>query len=219
MLRELAALVVATERGSRLRVAVDGVDCSGKTTLADRLAEAIRPDRPVVRASIDGFHLPRAIRYRHGRESPEGCYRDTFDLTALRERLLEPFAGGQPCETAVFDLTTDRPVNGSAVQPAPDAVLVVDGVFLQRPELAGAWDLVVHLQVGDDEVLRRAAVRDGLEALRLYRSRYLPAHRLYEAECAPAVSADVVVDNTDATRPVVARWSPPQGSPDGTLTP
>ena len=123
---------------------------------------------------------------------------------ALRSVLLEPFARGEPVRTAVFDLLADAPVEVSPLVPPVDAVLVVDGVFLQRPELAGCWDLVVHLVVSDEEVVRRARLRDAGhpdEIERKYRVRYLPAHENYRAECLPAGSADVVIDNNDPTRP------------------
>jgi len=63
-----------------LRVGIDGVDGAGKTTFADELAAALAPfGRPVIRAGVDGFHHPRAVRYRRGRESPEGFFRDSYD--------------------------------------------------------------------------------------------------------------------------------------------
>lgn len=208
VLDRLADLVAATRPGDRVRVAVDGVDTSGKTTLADRLTELVTERRPVARASVDSFHHPRAERYRRGRDSAEGCYDDTFDLPALRERLLQPFAVGAPYVCAVFDHTLDEPVD-AAPQTAPaGAALLVDGVFLQRPELP-PWDLVVHLQVPDEEVLRRAVLRDAgdpAEVERLYRTRYLPAQRLYEQRCRPAERAQVVLDHRDPTQPVVLSW-------------
>ena len=46
-------------------VAVDGVDGAGKTTFCDELASVLRAQgRAVVRASVDDFHHPRAIRWR-----------------------------------------------------------------------------------------------------------------------------------------------------------
>ena len=209
VLEELAELVVSTRIDRRAVVAVDGVDASGKTTLADRLAEAVGPQRPVVRASVDDFHRPRSERYRRGRDSPEGCYRDTFDNTALRDRLLHPFLRDGTHVTAVFDLERDEPVATPERQAPGAAVLLVDGVFLQRPELDVDWHLVVHLKVPDDEVLRRAVLRDGgtpEEVAARYQVRYLPAQRLYEAECRPAEAADVVLDNRDPQSPVVLRW-------------
>jgi len=64
------------------RFAVDGIDCAGKTTFADRLAPLL--ERPVVRASEDDFLHPAAIRSRararvaasspcHRRSPPRAC--------------------------------------------------------------------------------------------------------------------------------------------------
>ena len=201
----LAAQVLALRPGGRVLVAVDGVDCSGKTTFARALAEAVRPHRAVVHASVDDFPRPAAERYRRGRTSPEGCYRDTTDLAGLRRELLEPFRTGTPHRTRTWSLTEDAPELPAQEQAPADAVLVVDGVYLQRPELAGTWDLVVLLEVSPAEVLRRAARRDAAlapDVEGLYRARYLPAFELYRREADPAGRADVVVDNEDPARPV-----------------
>jgi uridine kinase len=134
----------------------------------------------VSRISVDDYLHPPEVRYARGRESAEGCYRDTADLTAFRRAVEQPVAG----------------------------LLVADGVFLQRPELADLWDLVVLLVIDDDEAVRRARHRDPGdpdEVERLYRTRYLPAQQLYRAECAPTSRADVVIDNTDPANPVVLR--------------
>ncbi len=80
-LARAAAAIAELPRERRTLVAVDGVDGAGKTTFADRLAP--RLDRPVVRASEDDFLNPAAIRHRRGRESPEGFFRDTYDLALL----------------------------------------------------------------------------------------------------------------------------------------
>jgi uridine kinase len=46
-----------------VRVAIDGVDGAGKTTFANELAEVVGGlGRPVIRASVDGFHNPRVVR-------------------------------------------------------------------------------------------------------------------------------------------------------------
>src|ERR671937_1286035 len=70
---DLANRIEPVRRPNPVRVAIDGVDAAGKTTLADELAPVLRRrGREVVRASIDGFHRPRAERYRRGELSPEG---------------------------------------------------------------------------------------------------------------------------------------------------
>jgi uridine kinase len=198
--------------GTALRLAVDGPDAAGKTTLADRLAASlVRRGRPVVRASIDGFHRPREERYQRGELSPEGYYLDSFDLARLRSVLLDPLGpgGNRVVRTSLFDHLADLPVESAETLVPADAVLVFDGVFLQKPELMSCWDLVVFLEISEEEVLRRAEARDlavmGPEVRDRYLRRYLPAHRIYRNQAQPPEGADVVVDNTDPGHPLVLK--------------
>ena len=105
-LNHLAALIAAIKLPHPVRVAIDGIDAAGKTTLADELVAPIEArGRPVIRASIDGFHRPRPARYERGANSPEGYYHDSFDYAALRAALLEPLGprGNRAYRRAVFD--------------------------------------------------------------------------------------------------------------------
>ena len=225
----LAALatLIATRavRQTPLRVAIDGVDASGKTTLAGELAPLlVECGHPVVRASIDGFHRSRAERYRRGPDSPEGYYHDAFDYPALRESLLLPLGpgGSRRIRRAVFDLATDRPMPTDEEVTPEDAILLLDGVFLLRPELYDLWDLRIFVDVPFEVALARAAQRDlalfgSAEAvIARYQRRYIPGQRLYLREARPRERADVVVDNTDLERPRLVVGGGPAGS---TLTP
>jgi uridine kinase len=202
--------VRATEPGHPERVAVDGPDAAGKTTLADELAEALEPvGREVIRASIDGFHRPRDERYRRGADSPRGYYEDSFDFDALRRVLLDPLGpgGDRGYCSAVFDFRTDSPVEEPVRIASEDAVLVFDGVFLLRPELRNAWDLAIFVSVDPEESLRRALGRDielfgsAEDAERRYRRRYLPGQQLYLEEAGPLDRASLVVANDDPAAP------------------
>jgi uridine kinase len=62
------------------RFAIDGIDCAGKSTLADALGSLLH----AVRLSIDDFLRPVEERYRRGDLSPEGYYRDAHDLDGFR---------------------------------------------------------------------------------------------------------------------------------------
>lgn len=213
VLARLAAFIAGVD-AYPARVAVDGPDAAGKTTLADELAPLVEAHgRPVIRASIDGFHRPRRERYGRGGGSPEGYYLDSFDYPALRRVLLEPLGpgGNRRFRRAVFDYRADAPVQ-RPVEVAPrEAILLFDGVFLARPELAECWDLHVYVSVTADESVRRAAERDvalfgSAEAVRAgYRARYVPGQELYRKAVRPEEIADVVVDNNDPTRPRVRR--------------
>jgi pantothenate kinase len=77
---QVAELIAAIHLDHPVRVGIDGVDCEGKTMLADELVKPLQArGREVIRASIDGFHNPREIRHRQGRSSPRGYYEDSFD--------------------------------------------------------------------------------------------------------------------------------------------
>ena len=68
VIEKLAERISRVIRTHPVRVGIDGVDGVGKTTLADELLEPLRRGgRSVIRASIDGFHNPRSVRYRLGR--------------------------------------------------------------------------------------------------------------------------------------------------------
>ena len=209
---QLAAAIVALQRDHPTRVAIDGVDGSGKTTLADELADPIQQaGREVIRASVDGFHNPRAIRYVRGPDSAEGYFLDSFDYAALRRDLLEPLGptGDGRFRTAVFEYRADRAVESPLRIARRDAVLLFDGVFLLRPELQGLWDVTVWLEVPFEVTIERAVARDarsGGDATairRKYERRYVPGQRLYLDQCQPHERADVVFDNADPNRPTM----------------
>jgi uridine kinase len=217
VLNRLADLIAAVRRRHVVRVAIDGVDAAGKTMLADELRPLLEArGRRVLRATIDGFHRPRAERFRRGPTSPEGYYRDSFDYDALRRELLQPLGpgGNGRYRSRVFDLHADEPVFDDPAVAPEDGVLLVDGVFLLRPELNDLWDFRVVVEVEIDEGLRRALVRDEDlfgspdEALRRYRNRYVPGQRLYLGEVDPVSLADVVIENTDLSSPALRAPSP-----------
>jgi uridine kinase len=196
----------------RVVVAVDGPDAAGKTTLADELAQRVA--RPAVRASIDDWHNPREVRLRQGDESPLGYYNDSFDDDAVAVQLLNPFrAGASQVHCAQFDYRSDEPADVHIDVGSPAAVLLLDGVFLLRPELLQFWDLSIYLHVPPTVTLARAVQRDaellgGPEQVRRrYEQRYLPGQALYAEAASPLETATIAIDNSNPTAPVVLRWS------------
>ena len=90
LLELLAGFLLELELPHPLRVAIDGPDGAGKTSLGDELAAVLAGGRPVIRAGIDDFHNPRSDRLRRGPDSPEGYFLYSFNYEALRTLLLEP---------------------------------------------------------------------------------------------------------------------------------
>lgn len=91
---------------------------------------------------------------------------------------------------SVSDAETD--VREGIVAPfragAGDAVLVVDGVFLQTPERRGLWNWSVWLEVNPPVGAPRPELPE--------------AQKLYVHAARPRVAASVIVENSDPAHPV-----------------
>ena len=138
LLATLAARVESVRVAHPTRVAVDGPPAAGKTTLADGLAAVLRAHGcEVIRTTIDDFLFPRAIRYRRGEYSAEGCYFDAHDYGALNRVLLDPLGpdGDGRFRSAVYDHATD-----TAIRPARQHSALGCGTDRRRrlPPAAGA---------------------------------------------------------------------------------
>ena len=210
LLQHLASTVLSINLKHPVRVGIDGADASGKTFLANELAEELKPSgRPIIRVSIDGFHNPKEIRYQKGRNSPNGYYYDSFDIAAIIDNLLKPLGpnGNLHYKPAIFDFKTDSVVNAETKLARPNTILIMEGVFLFRPKLVDYWDLKLFVDVGFDTTLRRALKRDGYylgaesEIAYKYQERYIPGQELYFQEAHPQDAADIVIDNTDFENP------------------
>lgn len=210
LLRQLADLLVSLEHSHPLRVAITGIDASGKTTLADELALVVaQHSRPVIRASIDSFQRLRKVRYQRGPDSPEGYYEDGFDYAMVRSVLLAPLGpqGNRRYQCAVFDVGTDTPLPTCEEEAPTNAILLVDGVFLLHPELEPLWDYCIFVHTDFEVALQRAVERDRLRlgsreiAQKKYLQRYFPGQRLYFQRVSPQKQADVIVQNNDPVHP------------------
>ena len=201
-----------------VRGAVDGVDGAGKSVFADELADELeRTGVRVLRASVDGFHNPREVRYARGRTSPEGFFRDSYDHDALERLLLRPLdeGGDRRVVRAVHDVEAERPVE-PVVEDARDVdVLILDGIFLHRDRLRHWWHHSVFLDVDFEVATPRGAQRsDGdPDPGAASNRRYVEGQRLYRRECEPQRRASVVIDNNDlATASITRRGTRPPRS-------
>lgn len=145
------------------RIAVDGIDCAGKTTFADRLAALLQAGR----VSADDFLRPIEERHARGVDSPEGYYRDSFNNDAFRAAVL-----ASPEPLVADGVFLQRP----ELADLWDLRIWLDISFDAALERA---------------VVRDAELFDDVRAR--YERRYLPGQRLYLDEVDPRSCADIVV--------------------------
>lgn len=211
ILNRLARYIAGFSPPHPLRAGIDGRTAAGKTSIADELVAPLEKlGRTVIRVEIDEFHHPLAIR-RGQHELPpwQQYYLDSYDHAAIRNELLLPLGpgGDRRYRRAILDSLHDTAVDAPSRLAPPDAVILIDGVFLFRPELDDLWDLRIHVDVDAGDSLRRGPDRDlawmdSIEAAEAkYHSTYIPAEDHYDALVKPQHRADVVVDNRELANP------------------
>lgn len=162
-IKEIIDRILTLKLTHPIRVGVSGITASGKTTFANELAEEIKKrGLPVTRASIDDFHNPRLIRYAQGKESAKGYYEDAHDYTAFKERLLKPLGpnGNLQYETISHNLITDIPVYNTPIFAQPNMVLIVDGTFLLKKDVAYLFDYKIFVDTNFEIARKRGAKRE-----------------------------------------------------------
>lgn len=227
ILEAVSGLILSRKQpGVPLLVGIDGVDGSGKSTFADELGRRLESNGPtIVRSTIDSFHNPRSIRWRLGKTSPFGFYRDSHDLAGVTSRLLKPFRAGAGAayRTALFDEPSNQPIDTPSQTISGDEILLFDGIFLHRPELASYWDYSIFLDGKQRLNLQRLGYvladrpTDDVELIDHVLTwverieRYSSGMRIYLDAERPERRADLVIDNNDLARP---RMLEPKGNND-----
>jgi uridine kinase len=147
------------------RIAVDGIDCAGKTTLADELGALLQ----AARICIDDFLRPEVDRYARGVDSPLGYYHDSFDNAAFRAAVL---AAAEP--VVADGVFLQRP----ELDDLWDLRIWVDVSFEESLRRA---------------VIRDSHYMDDVRGR--YERRYHAGQRLYLDEIDPRSRADIVLQS------------------------
>lgn len=162
--KRIADHVLALPRSdSRRLVAIAGAPGSGKSTVAEAVAEELnRRGQVAVVMPMDGFHLdnrllePRGLLPRKG--APE-----TFDFGGFAATLKR--VKNEPSVILpVFDRSREIAIAGAEEIGAATGIVVVEGNYLvldENPwrELAKLWDYSVFLDVPFAELERRLIAR------------------------------------------------------------
>jgi uridine kinase len=164
-------------------VLLDGIDGSGKTGLADRLARLLRAEEVrLTLLHVDDYR--RTVNWSDPRGEREVYWEDYFDLGALDEEISQHQAAGH--------------------------LVLVEGIFTRRLAAADQGALI-YLEVDFEEARRRIEARDtgkgrSLEEVRhRIDNRYFPAQHRYRAEHQPLRYAAAVLDTTNPAHPRLLR--------------
>jgi len=212
MLDQVSAYILSQKTNHPLRVAIDGIDAAGKTKLTKELIFPLkRSRRQVIQISLDNFHNPTQIRYRRGKDSPEGYYYDSFNYETLIENVLDPISSGgnRKIKRVLFNLISNSVIDSEYEVVDENAIILFDGIFLMRPELVHFWDVSIFVDISLDTAMYRAYEREKLNGLSyeeihsLYEKRYFGGQKIYFERCSPHQNVNLIVNNDDFRNPLI----------------
>lgn len=210
VISELVELIDKIKLGHPVRVGIDGVDASGKTTLANELVEPLQiKGHDVIRISVDGFHNSKKVRYLKGRNSPQGYYENSFNNDAIVSYILKPLGpkGRLKYKSTLFDFITDSEVDQPFQEASADSILLFEGVFLHNPLLINYWDFTIFVHADFNVALKRAQERDVYlfgdadKIKEIYEAKYIPGQQIYLNSEYPSEKANVIFKNNKIERP------------------
>ena len=193
------------QKDKPIRIAINGIEGTGKTTFAKGLAEYLNQKNiNAIHVSIDGFHNNKEIRYRQGRDSARGYYEDSYDEHIFVEKVLIASQSDTPNYTeATHDLASDQYLDLPPIEISHNTILITDGCHLLKPVYRKHWDYKIYLKTDFNTAEKRGVKREtenlgGQEiAQQKFRDRYHAASQIYREENQPESWADLIVDNTN----------------------
>lgn len=186
-------------RDTPVVVALDGGSGSGKSTLAAMIVHEFG----AALIQGDDFFAAGITDAEWDARAPEARARDAIDWRRLRAEALEPLRAGKTAQWHAFDFDAGVRPDGTYamrtdfVERRPSAVIVLDGAYSARPELADLIDLTVLVDVPVDVRHARLAARDEKSWLDSWHARWDDAEAFYFTHVRPASSYDLVVTPSD----------------------
>lgn len=148
---EIADAVIARAGdASRFLIAVAGPPGAGKSTLAERLAEALQNRNEAAEVlPMDGFHMDDAVLRDKGLLSRKGAP-ETFDVRGLLDVLKAVRRAEEEVLVPVFDRSRELAVAAARVLLPKHRFIVAEGNYLllkedRWAEVAGLFDYAVML--------------------------------------------------------------------------
>ncbi len=199
-LKTAAALIVSVIRDRMLNgktpflVALDGGSGAGKSSVADLIATTL----DVVLIQSDDFYAAHISNAEWERRAPAQRAADALDWRRLRIEALEPLLARKTARWHPFDFVSIRPdgtypMRADFVERRPADVIILDGAYTSRRELADLINLSVLIDVPVTIRHKRLTARENSHFLAAWHARWDAAEAYYFTKVRPKSSFDLVV--------------------------
>ncbi|MUT66802.1 AAA family ATPase [Paenibacillus sp. NEAU-GSW1] len=179
---------------NRLILGIDGLSRSGKTTfVAELMKRLIQYQKPVCIFHIDDHIVERKKRYDTEYEQWYEYYNLQWDVGLLRKQLFSKLNHAEVISLPFYNSALDKLEIKTVAIPG-NCILIVEGVFLQRPEWRDFFDFIVYLDCPRDKRFEResASAKDNIEK---FKSRYWKAEDFYLDSVAPLANAGMIISS------------------------
>jgi dephospho-CoA kinase len=169
-------------------IAIDGRSGTGKSTLAEALAERVGA---VILSGDDFFSGGVEVRT----DAPDELAAACIDWTSLRQVLTDLLSSGQasylPFDWDAFDGSKRQ----QPVRVDLRKVVIVEGVYSARPELRDLFDMLILIDIPDDLRMVRLLQREG--EIGPWECQWHRAEDWYFASRVGRPDFDVIVSSAD----------------------
>ncbi len=142
--------------------------------------------------AMDDFFLPSSARLPGDpRSKPIGA---DFDWQRLQAQVLLPLGQDQPGRYQRYDWEHDYLAEWHTVPMG--GVVIVEGVYSTRDELAGSYDFTIWLDCPPEIRLARGIERNGESMREIWEQEWMVAEDLYIQHQHPELRAALIIDSS-----------------------
>ena len=153
----------------RLLITIDGPCASGKTTLAQKLAELF--EAPVIHT--DDYVIPHTQKTAERLAVPGG----NCDADRLVREVIAPWKRGAPVKYRKYDCSRDILL---PEEELPDShILILEGSYSNLPEIRKFADIRIFASTPEEIREERLRQRETEQSLQMFRDRWLPLENHY----------------------------------------
>lgn len=173
------------DNGRTVLIAIEGFGGSGKTTIAQRLKEALG-DAYIV--SIDDFIVKSKL-------ADTSWDNGVFDIERLERQVLLPAASEK--EVAYQKLIWASDTLSEPVIVPNVKYLIIEGITSYHPKIAKYYDYKIWVDTPMEVAKQRGHARDGSNENAQYWDLWAENDVAYQKTYHPEINADYIIDNSE----------------------